>query len=53
MYSRDLEKVLIILDFMMFYWKEFKLMFNDPLDQLVSYVNVKLLENESIRIIFS
>jgi len=37
----------------MFYWKELRLMFNDPLDQLVIYVNAKLLKNKTISIIFS
>ena len=33
--------------------EELRLMFNDPLDQLVIYINVMLLKNKTIRIIFS
>ena len=37
----------------MFSLKELRLMFSDPLDQLVLYINAKLLENKTIRTIFS
>ncbi len=37
----------------MFNLKELRLMFNDPIDQLVIYINVKLLKNKTIRFIFS
>jgi len=37
----------------MFNLEELRLMFNDPLDQLVIYINVMLLKNKTIRIIFS
>ena len=52
-YTHDFKKVLIKFGFTMFSWKELRLMFNDPLDQLVIYINVKLLKNKTIRIIFS
>ena len=37
----------------MFDLEELRLMFNDPLDQLVIYIDVMLLKNKTIRIIFS
>ncbi|KGF88881.1 hypothetical protein PROCH_0165 [Prochlorococcus marinus str. EQPAC1] len=37
----------------MFSKKELRLMFNDPLDQLVMYINLKLLKNKTLRTIFS
>ena len=37
----------------MFQLKELRLMFNDPLDPLINYVNFKLLKNKIIKIIFS
>ena len=37
----------------MFNAKELRIMFFDPLDQLVIYINLKLLKNKTIRIIFS
>jgi hypothetical protein len=37
----------------MFNLEELRLMFNDPLDKLVIYINVMLLKNKTIRIIFS
>ena len=49
----DFYKVLIILSFTMFHLKELRLMFNDPLDLLVNYLNFILLKNNTIKIIFS
>jgi len=37
----------------MFDFKELRLMLNDPLDELMIYINLKLLKNKTIRIIFS
>ena len=37
----------------MFNLEELRLMFKDPHDQLVIYINVMLLKNKTIRIIFS
>ncbi len=37
----------------MFNKKELRLMFNDPLDQLVIYINLKLLKNKTLSTIFS
>ncbi len=37
----------------MFQFKELRLMFNDPLDILVTYINVTLLKNKTIKFIFS
>ena len=37
----------------MFSKKELRLMFNDPLDQLVIYINLMLLKNKTLRTIFS
>jgi len=37
----------------MFDWKELKIMFNDPLDLIVFYINEKLTKNKTIKIIFS
>ncbi len=36
----------------MFSKKELRLMFNDPIDQLVTYINLKLLKNKTLRTIF-
>ncbi len=37
----------------MFYWNELTLMFIDPLDLLVTYINLTLLKNKTIKVIFS
>ena len=39
--------------FAMFEWKEVKLMFIDPLDFLVRYINLTLLKYKIIKLIFS
>ncbi len=37
----------------MFDFKEIKLMFNDPLDQVVFYINATLIKNKIIKSLFS
>ena len=37
----------------MFQFNELRLMFNDPLDLLVTYINLALLKNKIIKFIFS
>ena len=36
----------------MFAWKELRLIFNDPLDLLVTNINLRVLKYEKIKLIF-
>jgi len=39
--------------FIMFDIRELRLMFNDPMDFIIFYINLVLLKNKRIKIIFS